>query len=407
MAAVPATSVAGDLYERHSGRVLAYCLRRLGRRDEAEDATQSTFERAFQGLRRGITPECETAWLLGIARNVCLARIDTRVRRRRVEEMCDPVQLERSAVAPGNRREELLGLEEALRRLPDQQRRAVLLRDWRGLSYHEIAAELGVSHAAVETLLFRGRNALADHLRESPAATRRRLASLGNAGSLFTWAKASFGGASAIAKLAAAVGAVAITGAGVTAGRAVLAPDSSPPAGATATRVAPERASGAALPPTAPVAAPHRGREATDPVRPDGRAERTPPFMDTASLGDTPGPGGDPVPAVARDDAPTGVAAAPGPTAGPAEAAPAGAGATVGPAAGLVEETAPTLAPVTEAVAATVESLPAPPVAVETPPLVEGAAAVADEVLATATAAATDPPLPSAPVAVEPPALVP
>jgi hypothetical protein len=48
----------------------------------------------------------------------------------------------------------------ALESLPDKQRRAILLREWRGLSYSEIAEELNVSHAAVETMLFRARRSL-------------------------------------------------------------------------------------------------------------------------------------------------------------------------------------------------------------------------------------------------------
>jgi Sigma-70, region 4 len=57
--------------------------------------------------------------------------------------------------------DELVGLSEALRDLPTRQRRALVLRDWHGLSYNEIAAELAVSVASVETLLFRGRKKIA------------------------------------------------------------------------------------------------------------------------------------------------------------------------------------------------------------------------------------------------------
>ena len=49
---------------------------------------------------------------------------------------------------------------DALSHMPDNQRRAILLREWQGLSYHEIASELKLSQSAVETLIFRARRTL-------------------------------------------------------------------------------------------------------------------------------------------------------------------------------------------------------------------------------------------------------
>ncbi len=213
---------AAALYERHSSRVFGYCLSRLGRREDAEDAVQTTFLHAVSGLRRGVVPAIEVAWLLGIARNVCLKRWDSVRLRSRLESPCDPVELERGRAAPQGGREELIGIEDALSQLPDQQRRAVLLRDWRGLSYEEIAAQLGVSRAAVETLIFRGRRTLAELLREEPQATRRRLRSLGDLGSFLTAVKTAFtGGAAATKILIAAATAVAISGTGVVIGTSI------------------------------------------------------------------------------------------------------------------------------------------------------------------------------------------
>ena len=210
-----AGSQAAALYERHSTRVFGYCLSRLGRREDAEDAVQTTFLHAVRGLGRGVVPATEVAWLLGIARNVCLARWESVGRRNRLESPCDPVELDRGRAAPQGRHEELIGLEEALSQLPDQQRRAVLLRDWRGLSYEEIAAQLDVSLACVETLIFRGRRTLSELLREEPQATRRRLRSLGDLGSLLSAIKTAFTGAAAATKIATAtVAAVALSGAG-------------------------------------------------------------------------------------------------------------------------------------------------------------------------------------------------
>jgi len=50
--------------------------------------------------------------------------------------------------------------------MPENQRRAILLREWQGLSYREISAELDLSQAAVEMLIFRARRALAGALEQ-------------------------------------------------------------------------------------------------------------------------------------------------------------------------------------------------------------------------------------------------
>src|SRR5919206_3097353 len=71
---VPRSLETERLYDRHYGRVLSYCLWRLGKREDAEDAAQATFLNAHQALSRGSAPTSEGAWLLAIANNVCLGR---------------------------------------------------------------------------------------------------------------------------------------------------------------------------------------------------------------------------------------------------------------------------------------------------------------------------------------------
>jgi hypothetical protein len=139
-----------------------------------------------------VVPQAETAWLYKIAGNVCLER--QRRSRRRPEIVQNPATLERSAPSTTNGGDELLGLDDALQRLAPRQRRALLLREWHGLSYREIAAELQLSPAAVETLLFRARRSLAQNL-DSPQRlrSRRRVPGL-QAGSLVAWLKSLLGG---------------------------------------------------------------------------------------------------------------------------------------------------------------------------------------------------------------------
>ena len=182
-----------DLFERHGERVLAYCRRRLRTTEEAEDALQTTFLYACRGLQRGVVPETEIAWLLKIAHNVCLSQWDSNRRRRRLELVQDPDRIDAAApaAAPSDH-ENVIALETALGGLTELQRRAILLREWRGLSYQEIAVELGLSSSAVETLLFRARRSLARNL-ERQDVGRSRLARCLDVGGLLSALKSALG----------------------------------------------------------------------------------------------------------------------------------------------------------------------------------------------------------------------
>jgi RNA polymerase sigma factor (sigma-70 family) len=202
--------VTRGLYERYANQIFRYCLHQLGSREEAEDAVQSTFLNAFRGIKRGVLPEAESAWLFKIAHNVCLSRRRSSWRRRRVEAPADFEIVEEQTPAPAPRADELIGLQDVLEQMPEPQRRAILLREWQGLSYREIARELEVSQAAVETLIFRGRRALATGLEQPPVAKHRAIRAL-DGGSLIAGAKSLLIGGSAAAKVAATVAAVSTT----------------------------------------------------------------------------------------------------------------------------------------------------------------------------------------------------
>ena len=160
------------LYDTYGDQIFRYCLHKLGTREEAEDATQTTFMNAFRGLSRGVVPEVEAAWLFKIAHNVCLSRGRSTRRRGRVESTVDFSLIAQYTQAPPQGGDELLGIREVLESLPESQRRAILLREWQGLTYREIAADLGISQSAVETLIFRARRSLVQAL--DPPAGRER-----------------------------------------------------------------------------------------------------------------------------------------------------------------------------------------------------------------------------------------
>jgi RNA polymerase sigma factor (sigma-70 family) len=165
------------LYEDYSGRVYRYCLSRLDSPEEAEDALQTTYLNAWRSLSGGVDPVSPRPWLFQIAANVCSATLRTRLTGAKVELRSTEALDRIPTNAEPN--DDLLGLSAALGQLPERQRHALLLRDWRGLSYDEIAAELNSSYQAVETLLFRARRSVAAGLRKpEPASVPARARAL-------------------------------------------------------------------------------------------------------------------------------------------------------------------------------------------------------------------------------------
>jgi RNA polymerase sigma-70 factor (ECF subfamily) len=206
MAAVGQQTLVGSvdtarLYELHYRRVFSYCLWRLGKREDAEDAAQTTFLNAHRALGRGTTPESESSWLLTIAQNVCLARWRSQ-KTRPTEHAAEPDAI--AALAAPEHDPQLVGrLQAALAVLPDVQCRAFVLREWQGLSYAEIATELETTETAVAALVFRARRSLMGTLSDERALGR---AGVGlNVGSLFGWLKSLLGGAAAKLTVAGAV----------------------------------------------------------------------------------------------------------------------------------------------------------------------------------------------------------
>jgi RNA polymerase sigma factor (sigma-70 family) len=173
----PAVSETAErLFREHSGWIYGYCLRLLRSPEEAEDALQTTYLNACRSLSQGFEPKADSAWLLRITQNACLTRLRSSGRRASFELVDNSALVAETLAAPDDRSEELIGLSDALASLPERQRRAILLREWQGLSYREVAQRLELTQGAVETLIFRARRALAAALenRRSASAAGRR-----------------------------------------------------------------------------------------------------------------------------------------------------------------------------------------------------------------------------------------
>jgi len=172
------------LVGRHRDRVYRLAFRYLGDASAADDLAQESFLRVYRA-KRSWRPEAKfSTWLYRVTANACLNEIRARRVRRGVEttapaaaggsapaEPADPAAPDPAGEAL---RAETAGfVREAVAALDDDQRTAVLLSKYEGLSYRELADAMQRSVPAVKSLLVRARanlrRALAAHLDRAPA----------------------------------------------------------------------------------------------------------------------------------------------------------------------------------------------------------------------------------------------
>jgi RNA polymerase sigma factor (sigma-70 family) len=148
------------IHDRYHKRLFAYTRQMLPGRQDAEDALQDVFVRAYSGLRASDRELALRAWLFRVAHNRCIDEL-----RKPLPPPAEVLELVQSPahdpVAELDTRESLRRLVEDIRRLPEQQRSALLMRELAGMSYAELANSLGLTLGAVKSLLVRARVALA------------------------------------------------------------------------------------------------------------------------------------------------------------------------------------------------------------------------------------------------------
>jgi RNA polymerase sigma factor (sigma-70 family) len=148
------------IHDRYRQRLFAYTRQMLPRRQDAEDALQDVFVRAYSGLLASHGQLILRAWLYRIAHNRCIDEL-----RRPPPPPPELLEIVRPPVhdpiAAADQRESLRRLVADVRRLPEQQRSALLMRELGGMAYADMASALGVTVPAVKSLLVRARIALA------------------------------------------------------------------------------------------------------------------------------------------------------------------------------------------------------------------------------------------------------
>jgi len=177
-------ATAGDLESfnqlvaRWERPIYALAYRTLGREEDARDVAQEAFMRAYRGLR-GFKGQAKfSSWLYRITLNLCRDWI-RRERRAPVvslPEGTDPTDLADERAAPTESVEDLVARREmsdavarAMAELPEEQRAAILLKEYHGLTFQEIADMLGCPLSTVKTRLYQGLSVLRRRLERQQA----------------------------------------------------------------------------------------------------------------------------------------------------------------------------------------------------------------------------------------------
>ena len=157
-----------EIVRAHEATVFHLALRQLGNREDAEDAAQEVFLKAYTGLASFRAESKLSVWLYRITSNVCtdfLRRRRETVSLSREDEDGEPLELELpderfdpEALAERKDLREQVG--KALQALPPDAREILLLRELGGQSYEEIAATLEIDLGTVKSRIFRARKKL-------------------------------------------------------------------------------------------------------------------------------------------------------------------------------------------------------------------------------------------------------
>jgi RNA polymerase sigma-70 factor (ECF subfamily) len=158
----------GTLVERYDGAVYHLALRTLRDREEARDAAQEAFFKAYRSLRTFKTGAKFSTWIFAIAYHGCCDRL---ARRKRFSNEELP---ERADASPGPETQaiasdEALHLRRAIDALPEKYRAVITLYHLQGRQYDEIAKVLGVPMGTVKTHLFRAKEQLRNILNKETA----------------------------------------------------------------------------------------------------------------------------------------------------------------------------------------------------------------------------------------------
>ena len=155
-----------ELVIAYQHRVFGVALRMLRSRGEAEEIAQEVFLRVHRAVGNFRGEAKLSTWLYAITSRLCLNRLASGERRmaREGEESLERLRADTDPAAHAERGELEAALQRAITELPEERRVVVVLRDFEGLSYEEIAAALDLPLGTVRSRLHRARTDLKEKL---------------------------------------------------------------------------------------------------------------------------------------------------------------------------------------------------------------------------------------------------
>ncbi|HEU4886903.1 MAG TPA: RNA polymerase sigma factor [Thermoanaerobaculia bacterium] len=156
-------SPASEIYDRYSGRIYNFAFRFLRNSEAAEDATQEVFVKMLKHANQFHGDAKLSTWLFSITANWCrdyLRKADNKSKESDDVLVALPAPSELAPDRNLERRESEQRVRRALQSLTAEQREAILLSRYQGLSYAEIAQIAGCSEGAVKTRVFRAMETL-------------------------------------------------------------------------------------------------------------------------------------------------------------------------------------------------------------------------------------------------------
>jgi RNA polymerase sigma-70 factor (ECF subfamily) len=156
-------SPASEIYDRYSGRIYNFAFRFLKNAEAAEDAVQEVFVKMLKHANQFQGDAKLSTWLFSITANWCrdhLRKADNKSKESDDVLVQLPASSENAPDRNLERRQDEQRVRRALEALTPEQREAILLSRYQGLSYAEIAQIAGCSEGAVKTRVFRAMETL-------------------------------------------------------------------------------------------------------------------------------------------------------------------------------------------------------------------------------------------------------
>ncbi len=162
------------LYNRYKRYIYGFCMKMVGDEDEVKDIVQEVFLKMYEHRWQLANPSRFRAWLFMIARNQCLTHYRDQKRTTPLDEKwVMPENLETESLSKEiERNEDVLIVRSFIDQLKPEYREVIVLREYQGLSYEEIADVIGTTIAAIKAKLFKARKEL--YTKMKPVFIERR-----------------------------------------------------------------------------------------------------------------------------------------------------------------------------------------------------------------------------------------